>query len=110
MSSLPTRSGIENNHTLSRDDKKRRANLALKAGRYNIATTKKVMTNVTETWVGKPKGKLQVAWERGLLNLDKYKVSLRTCRGRNRVQLGKRKGKVSEDPDKKKRYYFKIPC
>ena len=64
----------ENNHTLSRDDKKRRANLALKAGRYNIATTKKVMTNVTETWVGKPKGKLQVAWERGLLNLDKYCV------------------------------------
>ena len=51
----------ENNHTLSREDKKRRANLVLKAERYNIVTKKKVMTNVTETRVGKPKGKLQVA-------------------------------------------------
>ena len=31
------------------------------------------MTNVTETpWVGKPKGKLQMAWEHGVLNLVKY--------------------------------------
>ena len=32
------------------------------------------MTNVTETWVGKLKEKLQVTWERGLLNLNKYCV------------------------------------
>ena len=61
----------ENNHTLSREDEKRRANLALKAERYNIMMKKNVMANVTETWVGKLKGKLQVAWECGLLDLDK---------------------------------------
>ena len=66
----------ENNHNLSREeDKKRRgANLVLKAERYNIMTKKKIVTNVTETWVGKPKGKLQVVWEHGRLNLDKYCV------------------------------------
>ena len=64
----------KNNHNLSREDKKRRTNLVLKAERYNIMTKKKIMTYVTETWVGKPKGKLQVVWEHGLLNLDKYCV------------------------------------
>ena len=32
----------------------------------------KITTQTKESWVGRPKGKLQVAWERGILNLDKY--------------------------------------
>ena len=42
------------------------------ASKYQIEVMKNIDKNVTESWVGKPKGKLQIAWERGLLDLFKY--------------------------------------
>jgi len=40
------------------------------ASKYGIATKKTVHKGVTECWVGKPKGMLQIAYERGLLDLE----------------------------------------
>ena len=39
------------------------------AKQYNIPLNKTVKKGVTETWVVKPKGVLQLAYERGLLDL-----------------------------------------
>lgn len=44
------------------------------AMKYDILVKKSVVKGVTETWVGAPKGMLQVAFERGLLDLEKYCV------------------------------------
>ena len=40
------------------------------AKRYNIPLNKTVKKGVTETWIGKPKGMLQLAYEQGLLDLE----------------------------------------
>ena len=47
----------------------------------NIDTTKKIETNVTPSWVGKPKGMFDIAYERGLLDLDKFCVEDFTEKG-----------------------------
>ena len=38
--------------------------------RHDISLNKSVEKGVSESWVGRPKGMLQVAWEKGLLELD----------------------------------------
>ena len=43
--------------------------------KFNITTKKTVEKGVTETWVGNPKGMLQVAYEQVQLNLEKYSIS-----------------------------------
>ena len=45
------------------------------AERYEIPLTKTVKKGVTERWVGKPKGMLQLAYERGLLDLENICIS-----------------------------------
>ncbi len=59
-------------HHIPKTERRLKAHLVKWALHYDISIKKDVDTNVTETWVDKPKGKLQVAWERGLLNLEKY--------------------------------------
>ena len=49
-------------------------NLVELATQHNIAVKKIVEKGVAKSWVGKSKGMLQIAWERGLLNLDSYYV------------------------------------
>ena len=39
-----------------------------------IPVTKEVEEGGTKSWIGKPKGMLQIAYKRGLLNLHKYNV------------------------------------
>lgn len=52
----------------------KKADLITFANKYDIPIKKTVETQVSEGWVGKAKGKLQIAFERGLLNLEKYCV------------------------------------
>ena len=40
----------------------------------NIPLQKSIEKGVAKTWVSTPKGMLQTAWERGLLDLDSYCV------------------------------------
>jgi len=51
------------------------------AENLGVATTKDVEKNLTPTWVGKPKGMFDIAYKRGLLNLDKYCVEDFTEKG-----------------------------
>ena len=44
------------------------------AKNQDIPLKKSVEKGVTKTWVGTPKGMLQIAWERGLLDLDSFCV------------------------------------
>ena len=47
----------------------------------SISLTKTIQTNVTPTWVGKPKGMFDIAYERGLLDLTKFCVEDFTEKG-----------------------------
>ena len=64
---------VRNGHHIPKTDR-RRADIVKWCEKYNILTTRTVQKNITETWVGKPKGKLQVAYERGLLDLNRFCV------------------------------------
>jgi len=52
----------------------KKAELLRIAKRTNVAYQCAVRTDVMKSWVGTPKGMLQVAYERGLLDLNKYCV------------------------------------
>ena len=53
------------------------------AKQYNIPLNKTVKKGVTETWVGKPKGMLQLAYERSLLDLDNVCIADFSEKGRD---------------------------
>ena len=64
---------VRNGHHIPKTDR-RRADIVKWCEKYNILTTRTVQKNITETWVGKQKGKLQVAYECGLLDLNRFCV------------------------------------
>ena len=49
---------------------------------HKIAIKKSVEKGVTESWVNKPKGLLQIAWERGLLDLESFCVEDFSTKGK----------------------------
>ena len=51
------------------------------AEKFNVDTMKSVETNLTPSWVWKPKGMFHVAYERGLLDLETYCVEDFTEKG-----------------------------
>ena len=61
-------------HHVPKKDRGKKAGVIPWATKYGIELTKIVPAHISETWVGKPKGMLQIAWERGLLDLNRYCV------------------------------------
>jgi hypothetical protein len=61
----------DGNHVIDKT-KTKKPDLINKASQYGIPLKVCVRTGVTEKWLSKPKGKLQVARERGLLDLKSY--------------------------------------
>ena len=59
-------------HHVPKKDRSKKATIIPWATKYGIKLSKTVPAHISESWVGKPKGKLQIAWERGLLNLNEY--------------------------------------
>jgi hypothetical protein len=53
-------------------DRSKKASVIPWATKYGIELTKTIPAHISESWVGKPKGMLQIAWERGLLDLNQY--------------------------------------
>ena len=49
---------------------------------HDISLNKSVEKGVSKSWVGQSKGMLQVAWERGLLDLDRFCVEDFTQKGK----------------------------
>ena len=60
----------QGNHVIEKT-KTKKSHLVEKASQYRIPLKRRFMSGVSEKWVSKPKGKLQIARERGLLDLDK---------------------------------------
>ena len=59
-------------HHVPKKDSTKKAAIIPWATKYSIELSKTIPSHILESWVGKPKGKLQIAWERGLLNLNEY--------------------------------------
>ena len=50
---------------------------------HNSSTVYEVDRKYLETWVGKPKGLLDICYERGLLEIDKYDLDDLNKEGKN---------------------------
>jgi hypothetical protein len=71
----------QGNHVIDKT-KTKKPDLVEKATQYGIPLKRRGMSGVSEKWVSKPKGKLQIARERGLLDLEKYVIEDFSDKGR----------------------------
>jgi hypothetical protein len=71
----------DGNHVIDKT-KTKKPDLINKASQYGIPLKVCGRTGVTEKWMSKPKWKLQVARERGLLDLESYCVEDFTDKGK----------------------------